>query len=51
MMSLPNILTMSRIAAIPLIVGFLYLGTPAEHPDAPEIGDLSSHIREWAGPA
>ena len=25
MMSLPNILTMSRIAAIPLIVGFLYL--------------------------
>ncbi|HVJ34151.1 MAG TPA: CDP-diacylglycerol--glycerol-3-phosphate 3-phosphatidyltransferase [Terriglobia bacterium] len=27
MMSLPNILTMSRIAAIPLIVGFLYLNS------------------------
>lgn len=33
-----------------MIVGFLYLGTPAEHPTVPESGDLTHFVREWTGP-
>jgi nitroreductase len=33
-----------------MIVGFLYLGTPTEHPTVPEPGDLTHFVREWTGP-